>query len=271
MNILVCMKQVPASSNVKIDEETGALQRMSADTRTNPYDLYALETALKIKENLGGSVTVLTMGPPQAEKMIRDAYSMGADDAIILSDMKFAGSDVLATSYALSQGVQMVEKFDLILCGRQTTDGDTAQIGPSLAELLSLPHAAWVNKIVEITPDHVEIEQIFDHTKQVSKIKLPCLLTIEKDSCVPRLPSLILKQKNAQKPIKIYSFDDMPSPDLSRCGLIGSPTKVDAMFAPESNATKVMLNGDALQKATDLCNIFVQKKLIEGSELNANN
>lgn len=266
MNILVCMKQVPASSNVEIDEETGAIKRMSADTRTNPYDLYALETALKIKENIGGNVTVITMGPPQTEKMIRDAYSMGADDAIILSDIKFAGSDVLATAYTLSQGVQMVENYDLILCGRQTTDGDTAQIGPSLAELLSIPHATWVNKIVSTNKDYIEIEQTFDRTKQVSKIKIPCLLTIEKGSCVPRLPSYILKKKTADKPIKVYSFDDMPSPDLSRCGLIGSPTKVDAMFAPEVNEKRVILDGD--NKSTELYNILIQKKLIEGGANN---
>lgn len=267
MNILVCMKQVPASSNVEIDEETGTLKRMSAQTRTNPYDLYALETALTIKEQVGGHVTVITMGPPQAEQMMRDAYCMGADDAIILSDKKFAGSDVLATSYTLSQGVSLAKKPDLILCGRQTTDGDTAQIGPALAELLAIPHAAWVSKIENITDESVQVEQIFSATKQVSKINLPCLITIEKGSCVPRLPSFILKKKTADKPIRICNFEDLPSPDLSRCGQVGSPTKVDAMFAPEVNAKRVVLNGDASQKAEEITNILLQKKIIERGEL----
>ena len=127
MKIVVCMKQVPATSKVDIDPETGAMKRMSGETRTNPYDLFALETALAIREKTGGTVTVLTMGPSQAEEMIRDAYTMGADEGVILSDRKFAGADVLATSYALAQGIQVIGGADLIICGRQTTDGDTAQ------------------------------------------------------------------------------------------------------------------------------------------------
>ena len=132
MKIVVCMKQVPATSKVDIDPETGAMKRMSGETRTNPYDLFALETALAIGEKTGGTVTVLTMGPPQAEEMIRDAYTMGADEGVILSDRKFAGADVLATSYALAQGIQVIGGADLIICGRQTTDGDAAQVGPAL-------------------------------------------------------------------------------------------------------------------------------------------
>lgn len=132
MKIVVCMKQVPATSKVDINPETGAMKRMSGETRTNPYDLFALETALSIREKTGGTVTVLTMGPPQAEEMIRDAYTMGADEGVILSDRKFAGADVLATSYALAQGIQVIGGADLIICGRQTTDGDTAQVGPAL-------------------------------------------------------------------------------------------------------------------------------------------
>ena len=129
MKILVCMKQVPAGTKVDIDPETGAMKRLSGETRTNPYDLFALEAALQLREKVGGSVTVLTMGPPQAEEMMRDAYTMGADDAVILSDRKFAGADVLATSYALSQGITAIGDIDLIICGKQTTDGDTAQVG----------------------------------------------------------------------------------------------------------------------------------------------
>ena len=132
MKIVVCMKQVPATSKVDIDPETGAMKRMSGETRTNPYDLFALETALAIREKTGGTVIVLTMGPPQAEEMIRDAYTMGADEGVILSDRKFAGADVLATSYALAQGIQVIGGADLIICGRQTTDGDAAQVGPAL-------------------------------------------------------------------------------------------------------------------------------------------
>lgn len=155
MKIIVCMKQVPAGTNVEIDPETGAMKRMSGETRTNPYDLFALETALLLKEKMGGTVTVLTMGPAQAEEMMRDAYTMGADEAVILSDRKFAGADVLATSYALKQGIEVIGGADLILCGRQTTDGDTAQVGPAIAEHMGIPHAAWVSEIVNVREDAI--------------------------------------------------------------------------------------------------------------------
>ena len=153
------MKQAPAGTKVDIDPETGAMKRLSGDTRTNPYDLFALETALQLREKLGGTVTVLTMGLPQAEEMMRDAYTMGADDAVILSDRKFAGADVLATSYALAQGITVLGGADLIICGRQTTDGDTAQVGPAIAEHLTLPHAAWVAEITGADESAIRVRQ----------------------------------------------------------------------------------------------------------------
>ncbi len=262
MKIVVCMKQVPASSKVDIDPETGAMKRMSGDTRTNPYDLFALETALNIKEQVGGSVTVLTMGPPQAEEMIRDAYAMGADDAVILSDKKFAGADVLATSYALSQGIQVIGDVDLIICGRQTTDGDTAQVGPSIAEHLSLPHAAWVAEITEVTASHIRVRQDLVTVSQVSELSYPCLLTIDKDTCVPRLPSYILQKATKDRPIKILSFDDMPDQDLSRYGLVGSPTSVDRMFAPPESEGQIYLEGNPSEKAHALFLDLTKKKII---------
>ena len=170
MKIIVCMKQVPAGTKVDIDPETGAMKRLSGDTRTNPYDLFALETALQLRELLGGTVTALTMGPPHAEEMMRDAYSMGADDAVILSDRKFAGSDVLATSYVLSQGIKVLGGADLIICGRQTTDGDTAQVGPAIAEHLMLPHAAWVAEIVKADQNSICVRQDLASVSQISEM-----------------------------------------------------------------------------------------------------
>ncbi len=262
MKIVVCMKQVPASSKVDIDPETGAMKRMSGDTRTNPYDLFALETALNIKEQVGGSVTVLTMGPPQAREMILDAYAMGADDAIILSDKKFAGADVLATSYALSQGIQVIKDVDLIICGRQTTDGDTAQVGPSIAEHLSIPHAAWVAEITEVTDSHIQVRQDLVTVAQVSELPYPCLLTIDKDTCVPRLPSYILQKATKERPIRVLSFEDMPDQDLSRYGLVGSPTSVDRMFAPPESEGQIYLEGDSSEKAEALFSALTKKKVI---------
>ena len=183
------MKQVPAGTKVDIDPETGAMKRLSGETRTNPYDLFALEAALQLREKVGGSVTVLTMGPPQAEEMMRDAYTMGANDAVILSDRKFAGADVLATSYALSQGITAIGDIDLIICGKQTTDGDTAQVGPAIAEHLGIPHAAWVSEIVDADSESIQVKQDLVSVSQTSKIPYPCLITVDKDMCVPRLPS----------------------------------------------------------------------------------
>lgn len=264
MNILVCMKQVPASSTVEIDPETGSLKRLGIEVKTNPYDLYALETALRLRERLGGRVAVLTMGPPQAEQMMRDVYRMGADDAVILSDPKFAGSDVLATSYTLSQGIRMLGRIDLILCGRQTTDGDTAQIGPAIAEHLGIPHAAWVSEILSADGESIEVRQTLATVSQRSRLCLPCLITVEKGSCVPRLPSYRLRKQTAERPVRICGFADLPEQDLSRCGSVGSPTHVEKMFAPPVNAKRVELTGSAPEKAGALLKILTEKKLVEG-------
>lgn len=262
MKIIVCMKQVPAGTKVDIDPETGAMKRMSGETRTNPYDLFALETAISLREKLGGTVTVLTMGPPQAETMMRDAYACGADDAVILSDRKFAGADVLATSYALAQGIQVIGGADLIICGRQTTDGDTAQVGPSIAEHLTIPHAAWVAEITDATEQSITVRQDLVSVSQVSELPYPCLITIDKDTCVPRLPSYRLKKATADRPVRILSFADMPDQDLSRYGLVGSPTSVEQMFAPKEAEKQVYLEGTSEEKAARLFAVLNDNKII---------
>ena len=262
MKIIVCMKQVPAGTKVDIDPETGAMKRMSGDVRTNPYDLFALETALQLREKLGGTVTVLTMGPLQAEEMIKDAFSMGADAGLILSDRKFAGADVLATSHVLAQGIQISGGADLVICGKQTTDGDTAQVGPAIAEHMHMPHAAWVSEIVEATEETITVRQDLASVSQVSRMNYPCLITVDKDMCVPRLPSYLLKKATKDREIKILSFDDMPDQDLSRYGLIGSPTTVERMFAPPEAEKQVYLEGNAQEKADALFGILTGKKII---------
>lgn len=262
MKIVVCMKQVPAGTKVDIDPETGAMKRMSGETRTNPYDLFALETAIQIREKVGGTVTVLTMGPPQAEEMIRDAFTMGADDGIILSDKKFAGADVLATSYALAQAIQVEKDVDLIICGKQTTDGDTAQVGPAIAEHLHIPHAAWVAEIVNVGKEKIDVRQDLESVSQTSRMAYPCLITVDKDMCVPRLPSYLLKKKTRERNVRIMTFRDMPDQDLSRYGLIGSPTSVERMFAPEEAEKQVYLEGTAKEKADAMFRILQSKKII---------
>ena len=256
------MKQVPAGTKVDIDPETGAMKRLSGETRTNPYDLFALEAALQLREKVGGSVTVLTMGPPQAEEMRRDAYTMGADDAVILSDRKFAGADVLATSYALSQGITAIGDIDLIICGKQTTDGDTAQVGPAIAEHLGIPHAAWVSEIVDADSESIQVKQDLVSVSQTSKIPYPCLITVDKDMCVPRLPSYLLQKQSKDRPVKIMAFEDMADQNLSKYGLVGSPTAVEKMFAPPEVEKQVYFDGDAKEKTKQLFDVLVNKKVI---------
>lgn len=262
MKIIVCMKQVPAGKGIEINPQTGALKRSSGSTRTNPYDLFALETALSIVEKVGGKVTVLTMGPDQAQDMIRDSFSMGADEGVLLSDRRFAGADVLATSYALSQTILALGDFDLIICGKQTTDGDTAQVGPAIAEHLNRPHAAWVSEIVDVTNEKITVRQDLASITQVSRMHYPCLITVDKDINVPRLPSYKLKVKTAERKIKKMTFVDMPDQDTSHYGFAGSPTSVRKMFAPDPIEKQVILNGNTEEKTEQLFSILEKKKFI---------
>ncbi|MFV0464795.1 MAG: electron transfer flavoprotein subunit beta/FixA family protein [Lachnospiraceae bacterium] len=262
MKIVVCMKQVPASDKVEIDPETGSMIRLNSDTRTNPYDLYALEAALEIKERTGSTVIALTMGPEHAVSMMKDAYSMGADRAVILADRKFAGSDVLATSYTLAQGIRVLEGADLIICGKQTTDGDTAQIGPAIAEHLGIPHSAWVNEICTVSEQEITIRQDLTNSSLLSKMRYPCLITVDKGVNVPRLPSYLMKKKTAEKSIEILRFEDLPDQDLTRYGLIGSPTTVEQMFPPDISTEKYFFEGDSNQKAESLFHSLINLKLL---------
>lgn len=238
MNILVCIKQVPGTTKVEVDEKTGVLKRDGVDSKMNPYDLFALETALRIREKKGGKVLVISMGPPQAAAIIKEAYAMGADEGVLLSDRKFAGADVLATSYTISQGVRKMGDFDLIICGKQTTDGDTAQVGPEMAESLNIPHVANVRKIIEINDDSLMVEMDMGETVEISKIKFPCLITVEKDIFQPRLPSYRRKMATESREIKIYSLNDFEDRDEKKYGLSGSPTQVERIFPPPVNTNK---------------------------------
>ena len=264
MKIIVCMKQVPASSKVDIDPETGAMKRMSGETRTNPYDLFALETALQIREKVGGTVTVLTMGPPQAEEMMRDAYTMGADDAVILSDRKFAGADVLATSYALAQGIQVIGGADLIICGRQTTDGDTAQVGPQIAEKLGMPQITYVSEI-KVDGEHVICRRMLEDGYMTIKTHTPCLLTCIKELNTPRYMSVGGIFECYNKPLEIYNFEtlkDDPLIELDTIGLKGSPTNVYKSFSPPQKGAGMMLEGADKATCEKLVSLLAEKHII---------
>ena len=251
MHIVVCIKQVPDTADVKIDPKTHTLIREGVAAIINPFDVYAIEEGLRIKERVGGKVTVLTMGPPQADAALREAISMGADNAILVSDRAFAGSDTWATSYTLSMAIRKLGDFGLILCGKQASDGDTAQVGPGIAAHMNLPQITYVRKIEEIDERHVVAERLMETGSEVLEAPLPCLLTVVKEINEPRLPSL--RGKMAAKKAQIVSWK---AADLNceprKIGLDGSPTKVVRIFTPPARTGGVIFKGEPEEVAAQL-------------------
>lgn len=262
MNIIVCIKQVPGSNKVDIDETTGVLKRDGAEAKMNPYDLYAIEAAVRLKEMTGGRVTAVTMGPDQAEEMMKEAYMMGVDDAYIFSDRKFAGADVLATAYTLSQGIEAIGDFDLIICGRQTTDGDTAQVGPAIAEYLKIPHTAWVGDILSADAGGIVVSQDLVDITQEARMQFPCLITVEKDIFTPRLPSYKLKLQTKERKVNILTFKDFKDQNEKNYGLSGSATNVERIFPPEAGDDHIYMSGTSEEKTDMLYKMLLEKKYI---------
>lgn len=252
MEIIVCIKQVPGTTKVEVDKKTGVLKRDGIDSKMNPYDLYAIETAVKIKEEKGAKVTAITMGPPQAEEVIKEAYMMGVDEGLLLTDRKFAGADVLATSYTIAQGVKKTGNPDLVICGKMTTDGDTAQVGPEMAEFLGIPHVANVLSIIELKKHSIVVEMDMPNTVEIAEVKFPCLITVEKDIFQPRLPSFKLKLATKDKEIPFLSLKDFEDQDEKKYGLNGSPTQVKRIFPPESNNNHEIWKGSGEELAEQL-------------------
>lgn len=263
MNIVVCIKQVPGTTNVKVDPVTGVLIRDGIQSKMNPYDLYALETGLQLKEKTNGKVTVISMGPPAALDILKEAIYMGADEGILISDRKFGGADVLATAYTLSQAIKTIANVDLILTGKHSTDGDTGQVGAETAEFLNLPHFAYVSNI-EIKDDKLQFFSNLDTTIIKATITLPCVLCIDGDVNTPRLPSYKRKVKFAdcKEQIRIISFNDMEDQDENKYGLKGSATQVEKIFNPEKTTDRLVLQGTKEQIAGDLFNVLRERKFI---------
>lgn len=262
MNILVCIKQVPGTSNVEVDEKTGVLQRNGIQSKMNPFDLYTLEQAFCIKAKYGGKVEVLTMGPPQARNVILEAMYMGADGGTLVSDRRFAGSDVSSTAYTLSQAIKKMGNYDLILCGKQTTDGDTAQVGAETAEFLKIEHAANVQRVIEISESSVSVEINLETLQQRVKIELPCLLALEKNINVPRLPSYRRKMQTDESCIRLFSLENLEDQDESHYGLAGSPTQVERIFPPEKNKYREIYDGNSEVLSYTFYNLLSEQKLI---------
>ena len=262
MNIIVCIKQVPSTSEVKIDEETGSLIRDGVDSKMNPYDLFALETALRIKQQVGARITVLSMGPPQVQAIIAEAYLMGEVEGVVLSDRCMAGADCLATSFALSQCIQSIGLPDLVICGKQTTDGDTAQVGAELAEFLHIPHITNVLKIDEIKEKSIVVASDLPAMTQIAEIQFPALITVEKDLVQPRLPSYKRKRSLPTLHLRSFNLNDLADQNEEKYGLSGSPTRVVRIFPPEKIRKTEIVEGDSTELADRLYEVLAEWKFV---------
>jgi electron transfer flavoprotein beta subunit len=248
MNIVVCIKQVPGTTQVKINPETGTLIRDGVEAVVNPFDEYAIEEAVRIKERVGGTVKVITMGPPQAEAALRSAISVGADEAYLVSDRAFAGSDTWATSYTLSSAIKTLGQVDLIICGKQAIDGDTAQVGPGVAEMLNMPFVAWVRKVREISETSITVERLMEEGYDVVEMPMPSLITVVKEINEPRLASLKGKMRAKSAEIKKIDTASMEvNPEF--IGLKGSPTQVLRSFVPERKGGGEKVSGETAELA----------------------
>ena len=243
MHFVVCIKQVPDTHDVKINPETNTLMREGVEAIINPFDMYAIEEALRLRDRMGGTVTALTMGPPQAEAALREAIAMGVNEGILVSDRAFAGSDTWATSYTLSKALEKIGDYSVILFGKQASDGDTAQVGPGVATHLDLPQITYVRKVEEIEETRIVAERLLESGYEAIESPLPCILTVVKEINEPRLPSLKGKMAARKAEIVTWGAADIEA-DPDKLGLDGSPTKVVKIFTPPAREGGEMLEGE---------------------------
>jgi len=253
MKIVVLIKQVPDTTEVRIDPETNTLVREGVPSIINPFDTYAIEEALRISEKLGegvAEVVVMSMGPPQVETALREALALGVDEAVLLTDRAFAGADTWATSVTLAAGIEKLGDVDVVLCGKQAIDGDTAQVGPGVACLLDIPQVTYVRKI-DIEGDTAVAERMMEDGYDVVRAKLPCLFTVVKEINEPRLPSLKGKMKARKAEITTWGAADLDV-DHAQIGLDGSPTRVVKIFSPEQRSEGEVLEGEPDETVPEL-------------------
>ncbi len=269
MRIAVLIKQVPETTNVQIDPETGTLCREGVAAMMNPFDAYALEEAVRIKEKLGAGegtkegkseVVAVSMGPPQAEEMLREAISLGADRGVLVCDRTCAAGDTWATSLTLSRALEKLG-FDLVICGKQAIDGDTAQVGPGVAAHLDLPQATYVRKIEEVAPEKMRVERLLEEGTEILDIPLPALLTVVKEINEPRLPSLRGKMKAKRAEIEKLTAADLELPP-EEVGQKGSPTRVLKSFAPEKRPGGVKWEGEPDELVKKLAEELAGRQLV---------
>lgn len=265
MHIVACVKQTPKSDNVKIDPQTGCLIRSGAASDINPFDEYALEEAVTLKEQLGGTVSVITMGPPQAEAVLKDSIARGADKAYQLGDMAFAGSDTWSTSYALSKGIEKIaaqQPVDLVICGKQTNDSDTGHIGPQISAWLGWPNAAFVKRVVKAREKSVVVERLTESGTDVLELPYPCVLSVVKEINKPRVksPKGRILAKRAQ--VTKWTADDVAA-DKTKLGIKNCPTNVVKSFVPKREVCAVTVEGaNGKEKAAKLVELLKENKYI---------
>lgn len=247
MEIVVCVKQVPDTTEVKIDPQTNTLIRQGVPSIVNPFDKNALEAALQLREKHGGKVTVVSMGPPQAKDALKECIAMGADEAVLISDRAFGGADTLATSYTLAAGIKKLGKVDMIICGKQAIDGDTAQVGPEIAEHLGISQLTYVAK-VDVDGETVKIEREHEDGYEIIEAKLPVLLTVVKSINEPRLPTVKGTMKANRKEIPVMTLNDVEV-DPAKIGLKGSPTQVRKIFTPQQRTQGEIITADSAKEA----------------------
>jgi len=253
VHVIVCIKQVPGTTDVRIDSDTNTLIREGIHNVISPFDVYAIEEALRIKEKFGGKVLVLSMGPPQCIDALKEAVSMGADEAVQVTDRAFAGSDSWATAYTLSLAIKKIGKFDLILCGKQATDGDTGQVGPGIASQLGINQLTYVFKIRNLEPEvgKIAVERLLEEGREIVEAKLPALLTVVKDINQPRSASLSHIRRASKLTIPTWTAADFPDVDLAKLGLKGSPTQVIKIFSPPKREGVLnLIQADNVDQAT---------------------
>jgi len=251
MNFVVCIKQVPGTTEIKIDPKTNTLVREGVQSIINPFDCYAIEEGVRLREKCSGKVTVITMGPPQADAALRESISLGADEAVLVSDRAFAGSDTWATSYVLSKAIEKLGKIDVVICGKQTLDGDTGQVGPGIAERLKIPFIAYVSKIEEIKDGYMRAQRMIEEGHETIEMSLPAVITVSKEINVPRLPSIRGTMKSKSAKIPVWSAADIGA-EADKAGLNGSPTRVVKIFFPKRERKSEMLAGNPDEQVDQL-------------------
>lgn len=252
MNLVVLVKQVPETTDISIDRKTNTLIREGVSSIVNPFDMYAVEQALRIRDKYGGKVTCISMGPPQAETALRETLALGADEAVLLSDKAFAGADTFATSYTLARAILKLGEFDLVICGKQAIDGDTAQVGPAVAEHLDIPHVTYVSRVEEVSNRHINVRRMTEEGYDLISSSLPALITVVKEIGEPRMPSIKGTLRARKASIAIWTAKDIEA-DEGMLGLSGSPTQVVRIFSPEARPGGEIIEGDSAgEKARNL-------------------